>query len=183
MKNYLAIGTLFVLTASAAADDELVDFEHLIWAKPVPAGYEMLVQDVNLGEKSLGNVKVLVVRKDGSKSYVGINVESREVPTDKHKRAAFKGYVNGTVNTFTNRYYVIVKEDFPDVDEEDFDFTKPIESKFTLKNGDNQVLYLDMLTIFTNVGHHVKVCSTSPADRKLLNDWAATIKPFRAQER
>ena len=122
---------------------------------------------------------MLIVTKEGARSHVIVSMETRELPTDGHKRAAAKGYVNGTAKSFLNAGFRITQQELPDVDKAEL--VKPIDVRLALKNADNETSYLDMHIILSKFGYNAAVFSTSVEDRKLLWDWANAIAPYQKQ--
>jgi len=150
------------------------NYEGLILAAPLPAGFQMTNHPMRNGARLLGNT--LAVTSKNTSSRAAVTVENRDLPTDDHKRTAYKAYVNGTAQALAKTGATLAHQEIPNP--ATIDVTKRTPVKLTYKTPDGRDLYIDMRIFFTRNGYNVAVCADNKEDLKTLTQWASTITPL-----
>ena len=161
---------LSVLTLTA---EERQTYEKLITAAALPDGYKMIRKDVKNNAKVLATK--LTLYKEGVVSKVIVTVERHKLPTDGHRLAALKGYVNGNAKALAASGLRIVSKDIPDLS--NLDYSKRTIVSMMFEDAEKKSYYVEIQTFFSDVGHNILVIATSKKELKMLSAWSASVKP------
>lgn len=171
----MAAMLLMALVASAGNPKQAdrVELEGLVTASPVPAGYQVSRKDFSQGASVYAN-KVFVMQ-EGTAAKVVITIERRQLTANGDKVAAFKGYVNGTVESLTKTGLKVAKQKVPDLAKADLSQRQTVD--LTLAGADGAETYVQIQIFFAGFGYNVITLATSKRDYELLTRWANSVQP------
>jgi hypothetical protein len=154
----------------------------IVLAPELPKGFTADVRDMKEQGKAAGvdiaGTLVLVSSEEKKAqerfAVAMIQQEDRVLPNKDYKITAYKGYINGSSQTWTSRGYRVEHKELPDIDLIDPD--KRIRARITFLRDDHR-LEVEHLIYFTDRGTHICVVADHDDDFKLLTQWADSIRP------
>jgi hypothetical protein len=147
-------------------------YANLISAPPLPEGYSMRNQEIKDGEKILGTRLMLIDKTERPK--IVITIEQRELPTERHKMASLKAYINAIAVQCKTAGFTLITQEIPDVSK--IDFSKQTTAKFTFDKPDKSRVVVGARVFFTNIGYCVYVFADNEDEFKQLSTWSASIQ-------
>jgi hypothetical protein len=167
---------LFALVMTAAVSiceaAEKHFYDNLISAPPLPEGYTMRSLEIKDGERKLGTRLILIDKTERPK--IVITVEQRELPSERHKMASLKAYINSVAVQCRTAGFKLVTQEIPDITK--IDFSKQTTAKFTYDKPDKSRVVVGARAFFTNIGYCVYVFADDEDEFKQLSAWAASIQ-------
>lgn len=151
-------------------------------APELPAGFTAEVVDMQDALKGAGvdvaGTLVFVTSQDkknqGRYASVMIQQEDRVLPNKDDKITAYKAFLNGSHQSWSNRDYRVEKRETTDIQTIDPD--KLIRDRITYVKDGHRV-EVEHLVTFTDRGLHVCVAADHDDDFQLLSQWARSVRP------